>query len=126
MKKLITFLFLGSFIFSGIQFNQSTVFGNLDDEVVVNHSMGVDFDMNDSMSIGYDQAVGMLFTAAGPAGIDFRVGYHDDGMSTYGLGYTWWSGGEGIKTSLSTVIDYHTTGAGNDETTVRMNLNWGF
>ena len=122
----IFFVLLIVLAVSGIQFNQSTVFGNLDDEVVVNHSMGVDFDMNDSMSIGYDQAVGMLFTAAGPAGIDFRVGYHDDGMSTYGLGYTWWSGGEGIKTSLSTVIDYHTTGAGNDDTTVRMNLNWGF
>ena len=129
MKKLITFLFLGSFIFSGIQFNQATVFSDMDGDdsgVTVGHVMGVDFDMNDSMSIGYDQMLGMLFTATGPADLDFRVGYHADGISTYGVGYTWWSGGEGIKTSLSTVIDYSTAGAGADETTLRMNLNWGF
>lgn len=130
MKKIITFLFLGSFIFSGIQFNQSTVFSNLNEEdgdgVNVNHVMGVDFDMNDNMTIGYDQMLGMLFTASGPSGLNFRIGYHADGVSTYGVGITWWSGGQGIESSLSTVVDYSTAGNNEEETTVRMNLNWGF
>ena len=126
MKKLIGVIFLGSFIFSGISFNQSSIFGDLDGDVTHGHAMGVDFDMNDSMSIGYDTAAGMLVKANGPLGVDLRFGYHSAGASTYGIGYTWWSGGEGIQTSISTVVDYSTSGSGTDETTVRINLNWGF
>ena len=126
MKKLIGIIFLSSFIFSGVSFNQSTVFGDLDDNTTVGHAMGVDFDMNDKMSIGYDTAAGMLIKADAPLGLNLRLGYHGNGTSTFGVGMNWWSGGEGIETSISTVVDYSTSGSGTDETTVRINLNWGF
>ena len=126
MKKLIGIVFLGSFIFSGISFNQSTVFGDLDDDTTVDHAMGVDIDMKHIINITYDTASGMLVKADGPLGLNLRFGYHESGTSTFGVGMNWWSGGEGIETSISTVIDYSTSGSGTDETTVRINLNWGF
>jgi len=130
MKKITFILFLGSFVFSAISFNQSTVFGGLDDEdgATVGHSFGVDFDVNETMSIGYDKAAGMMVKADAPINnLTFRIGYNTgEGESTYGLDYVWWTGGEGIQTSLSTVVDYTTAGSNQDETTVRINLNWGF
>jgi len=128
MKQLIGTIFLISFIFSGVNFNQSTVFSSLDEVngPIVGNAMGVDFDMNESMSIGYDSILGMLVKAKSPMGIEFRIGFSATDTATYGVGYTWWNGGEGIKTSLSTIIDYATAGNNAEETFIRINLNWGF
>jgi len=127
MKKLIIMVSLSSFIFSGISFNKSSVFGGLDDEVSVGHTTGVDFAMNDQMSIGYDTGLGMLVKASGPAGVTIRLGYDgSDDTSTFGVGYNWWTGGDAIKTSIGTSVDYSSAGSGTDETTVRVNLSWGF
>ncbi len=126
MKKLIVISLLGSFIFSGISFNKSTVFGGLDDVVSVSNAMGVDFDMNDQMSIGYDTGIGMLVKASIPTGLTLRVGYNANNTSTIGVSYNWWTGGEVIKTSIGTVVDYSTAGTNTDDATVRVNLGWGF
>ena len=125
MKKLLIMMLFGSFMFSGISFNKSSVFGGLDGDVTVGHTAGVDFAMNDQMSIGYDTGVGMLIKASAPAGVTVRLGYMS-GTSTFGVSYNWWTGGEAIKTSLGTAIDYSSAGTGTDETTVRVNLGWGF
>lgn len=139
MKKLIMIVLLGSFVFSGVSFNKGVIYGDLDsdDGITVVQTMGVDFDLNDSMTIGWDSGLGMVVKAAGPAGATVRLGYGNFtvgegdaaetvGSSTIGVSYNWWTGGDAIQTSIGTHIDYMTAGGGNDATTVGLNLSWGF
>ena len=125
MKTIMITLLLGSFVFSGVSFNKGIAYGNLDDTITVAQTLGVDFDLNDKMSLGYDSGVGMLVKAAGPLGLSIRIGMNSTDDSTLGVGYNWWSGGETIKTSIGTVLDYTSDGT-DDETTVRINIGWGF
>ena len=128
MKKLIITILLGSFVFSGVSFNKSIGYSNLDATVEVSQAMGVDFDLNDALSVGYDTGgPGLLIKTDGPRGTSIRIGWNDDiEASTLGVGYNWWTGGDnGIETSLGTSVDYTSDGT-NDVTTVRINLGWGF
>ena len=126
MKTIIITLLLNSFVFSGVSFNKGIAYSNLDATIAVAQTMGVDFDLNDKMSLGYDSGIGMLVKADGPLGLSIRIGINGtDDSSTLGVGYNWWSGGETIKTSIGTVLDYTSNGA-DDETTVRINIGWGF
>ena len=125
MKTIMITLLLSSFVFSGVSFNKGIAYSNLDATIAVAQTMGVDFDLNDKMSLGYDSAVGMLVKADGPLGLSIRIGINGTDDSTLGVGYNWWSGGETIKTSIGTVLDYTSDGT-DDETTVRINIGWGF
>ena len=125
MKTIIITLLLSSFVFSGVSFNKGIAYSNLDDTISVAQTMGVDFDLNDKMSLGYDSGIGMLVKADGPLGLSIRIGINGTDDSTLGVGYNWWSGGETIKTSIGTVLDYTSDGT-DDETTVRINIGWGF
>ena len=125
MKTIIITLLLSSFVFSGVSFNKGIAYSNLDATIAVAQTMGVDFDLNDKMSLGYDSGVGMLVKADGPLGLSIRIGINGTNDSTLGVGYNWWSGGETIKTSIGTVLDYTSDGT-IDETTVRINIGWGF
>ena len=130
MKKttlVVIVVTLSTFVCANVSFNKSMVYGGLDKTVTVADAMGVDFDLNDGMSLGYDTALGLMVKADGPVGILIRLGWHDTvGTSTLGVGYNWWTGGEAIKTSIGTSLDYSSAGASTDETTVRLNLGWGF
>ena len=125
MKTIIITLLLSSFVFSGVSFNKGIAYGNLDDTITVASTMGVDFDLNDKMSLGYDSGIGMLVKADGPLGLSIRIGINSTDDSTLGVGYNWWSGGETIKTSIGTVLDYTSNGT-DDDTAVRINIGWGF
>jgi len=125
MKTIMITLLLSSFVFSGVSFNKGIAYSNLDATIAVAQTMGVDFDLNDKMSLGYDSGIGMLVKADGPLGLSIRIGNNGADNSTLGVGYNWWSGGETIKTSIGTVLDYTSDGT-NDETTVRINIGWGF
>jgi len=125
MKKLIMIVLLGSFVFSGVNFNKGVTYGDLDGTVTVTGTMGVNFDLNDSMSLGWDTGRGMTVDAAGPAGVGIRLGYKGT-ASSIGVGYNWWSGGDAIKTTIGTSLDYSTSGAGTDATSISLNLGWGF
>ena len=125
MKKLIMIVLLGSFVFSGVNFNKGVAYGDLDGAVSVTGSMGLNFDLNDSMSLGWDTVRGMTVDAAGPAGVGIRLGYKGT-ASSIGVGYNWWSGGDAIKTTIGTSLDYSTSGAGTDATSISLNLGWGF
>ena len=125
MKTIMITLLLSSFVFSGVSFNKGIAYGNLDDTITVAQTMGVDFDLNDKMSLGYDSGIGMLVKADGPLGLSIRIGINGTDDSTLGVGYNWWSGGETIKTSIGTLLDYTSDGT-NDDTTVRINIGWGF
>ena len=125
MKTTIITLLLSSFVFSGVSFNKGIEYSNLDATIEVTSTMGVDFDLNDKMSLGYDTGVGMLVKADGPLGLSIRIGINSTNSSTLGVGYNWWSGGETIKTSIGTVLDYTSDGT-DDDTAVRINIGWGF
>ena len=128
MKKLIMMIvLLGSFVFSGVNFNKGVSYGDLDKDsgVTVAGTMGVNFDLNDSMSLGWDTGRGMTVDADGPKGVIIRLGYMGN-TSSIGVGYDWWSGGDAIKTTIGTSIDYSTSGAGSDATSISLNLGWGF
>ena len=125
MRKLLIPFLLSSIIFGGVSINKGIAYSNLDDVIAVASTMGVDFDLNENMSLGYDSAVGMLVKADGPLGLSIRIGINNTNDSTLGVGYNWWSGGETIKTSIGTVLDYTSDGT-DDETTVRINIGWGF
>ena len=127
MKKLIMIVLLGSFVFSGVNFNKGVSYGDLDKDsgVTVSGTMGVNFDLNDSMSLGWDTGRGMTVDADGPQGVTIRLGYMGN-TSSIGVGYDWWSGGDAIKTTIGTSIDYSTAGAGSDATSISLNLGWGF
>ena len=125
MKKLLMIVLLGSFVFSGVNFNKGVTYGDLDGAVTVTGTMGINFDLNDSMSLGWDTGRGMTVDAAGPAGVGIRLGYKGT-ASSIGVGYNWWSGGDAIKTTIGTSLDYSTSGAGTDATSISLNLGWGF
>ncbi len=128
MKKttlVVIVITLSTFVCAGVGFNKSMVYGELDKTVTVSDAMGVDFDLNDSMSLGWDTGRGMTVDADGPQGVTIRLGYKGS-TSSIGVGYDWWSGGDAIKTTIGTSIDYSTPGGGEDATSISLNLGWGF
>jgi len=126
MKKILLIGLVGSFVFAGVSFNKSVSYGDLDADVTVAGTMGVNFDLNDTMSLGWDTGRGMTVDADGPAGVVIRLGYMGANTSSIGAGYNWWTGGGAIKTTIGTSIDYTTSGAGTDATSLNLNLGWGF
>ena len=127
MKKILLIGIVGTFVFAGVNFNKGVAYSDLDSEdgVQVDGTMGVNFDLNDSMSLGWDTGRGMTVDADGPKGVGIRLGYKGT-TSSIGVGYNWWSGGDEIKTTIGTSIDYSTPGGGEDATSISLNLGWGF
>lgn len=120
---------LFSTAFAAVTFNIGTGFTDLDNDtgMVVGQTFGVNFDLNKTTTLGYDSELGMLGTFDVPFGAELRMGWDNNGSSySVGLGYNWWTGGEAIKTTVGTAIDYSTAGGGNDDTAIRVNVGFGF
>ena len=80
------------------------------------------FSFNDQTSLGIDSQYGMLAVFNVVAGANLRLGW--SAGHTIGLGYTFWSsGGDGVKTSLSTSVNFTKT-AGADDTSLSMALGF--
>ena len=63
------------------------------------------FGFNDNTSLGIDSQYGMLAVFNVVAGANLRLGWGSG--HTIGLGYTFWSSaGDGVKTSLSTSVNF--------------------
>ena len=81
------------------------------------------FSLNDQTSLGIDSNYGMLSVFNVVAGANLRLGWKD-AAHTIGLGYTFWSsGGDGVKTSLSTSVNFTKDGT-NDNTSLNMALGF--
>ena len=81
------------------------------------------FSLNDQTSLGIDSQYGMLSVFNVVAGANLRLGWKDT-AHTIGLGYTFWSsGGDGVKTSLSTSVNFTKTG---EEDATSLNMALGF
>ena len=119
VKNLIVITLTVSISFAGIGFHMATNYSNMDEATVgVNTSYGVTYGLSSASSVGYDSKLGMLMYFAAPAGATLRVGWtpgvgdangtagNAATSTSMGIGYKWWSGGDGLKTSLTTNFDY--------------------
>ena len=135
LRNIAIIAFAASFMFAGVGFHYSNNYQNMDSQTTVATSWGVSYDLNASTSVGWDQELGLMMSFAVPnTGASLRLGWaaedagtqtdntvgdDDDGVdnptddnnglaaeTSIGIGYTWWTGGNGIKTSISTNYDY--------------------
>ena len=120
LRNIAIIAFATSFMFAGVGFHYSNNYQNMDSQTTVATSWGVSYDLNASTSVGWDQELGLMMSFAVPnTGASLRLGWTDevaesdvaadDGTAaetSIGIGYTWWTGGDGIKTSISTNYDY--------------------
>ena len=128
VKNIAIVAFAASFMFAGVGFHYANNYTAMDTGTNVATSWGVTYDLNDNTSVGWDSALGMMMYFDAPAGVTLRLGWtagvagfdtaddvdadtdnEDNGFvpeTSVGLGYTWWTGGTGLKTSISTNYDY--------------------
>jgi len=121
VKNIAIVAFATSFMFAGVGFHYANNYTAMDAGTNVETSFGVTYDLNDNTSVGWDSSLGMMMYFDAPAGVTLRLGWTaqvdpavadanaDDGFraeTSVGLGFTWWTGGTGIKTSISTNYDY--------------------
>ena len=117
VKNIAIFAFATSFMFASVGFHYANNYTNMDTGTNTNTSWGVTYDLNDNTSVGWDSDMGMLMYFDAPAGVTLRLGWAaevdvadaaDDraAETSVGLGFTWWTGGEGLQTSISTNYDY--------------------
>ena len=135
VKNVTIVAFATTFMFAGIGFHMATNYSTLqEDDITVGTSYGVTYGLSSSAGVGYDSQLGMLMYFAAPAGSTLRLGWTPptglgDGSSTdnlatstsLGLGYTWWNGGQGGKTSLTTNFDYVMAPSSTDEAVQKTN-----
>ena len=118
VKNIAIVAFAASFMFAGVGFHYANNYTAMDSGTNVATSYGVTYDLNDNTSVGWDSSLGMMMYFDAPAGVTLRLGWSaatdaTDGDFTdtvaetsVGLGFTWWTGGTGLKTSISTNYDY--------------------
>ena len=129
VKNIAIVAFATSFMFASIGFHMANNYADLDGAQTVTTSMGATFDLNGSTGIGYDSSLGMMMYFAVPAGVSLRLGWSGTTKTSVGLGFTWWNGGDGLNTSISTAYDMVTTEANAGNTTdgnLSVNVGFGF
>ena len=147
MVKNITLLaLLSSIMTAGIGFHMASNYTDLDGTVDVGSSWGVTYDLSNKTSVGWDSALGLLMYFDVAGNVNLRLGWTaatGDGSGTdadnqvaetsVGLGVNWWSGGEGLKTSIGTNFDYVMAPGGGDPseqeenaTNLSISISFGF
>ena len=121
VKNIAIVAVAASFMFGSVGFHYANNYTAMDEGTSVETSYGVTYDLNDNTSVGWDSALGMMMYFDAQAGVTLRLGWTaevgpavvggnvDDGFvaeTSVGLGFTWWAGGTGLKTSISTNYDY--------------------
>ena len=114
-----------SLSFASVSFHMANNFSDLDDTQAVATSYGATFALNDATSVGYDSELGMLFYF-NVGNVGLRMGWNGATETSVGLGYTWWSGGDGLNTSISTNYDMVTTEAAPNTTDGNLSIVVGF
>ena len=124
VKNIAIVACAASFMFAGVSFHMANNYSELDAAApTVGTSYGASWDLNDTTSLGFDSARGMLMTF-GVGSTSLRMGWNGASTSV-GLGFTWWTGGDGVNTSISTNYDMVGVGATADGT-VSMVVGFGF
>jgi len=137
VKNIAIVAFSASFMFAGIGFHMANNYTGLDEALgaTITPSWGATYDLNDQTSVGFDSELGMMMYFSAPAGTSLRLGWTADDDSddlaataaktSVGLGFTWWTGGNGLNTSISTNYDYVMQG-GTDDTNLSVVVGFGF
>ena len=121
VKNIAIVACAASFMFASVGFHMSNNYTDMDGTTDVASSWGATFDLNDQTSVGYDSSLGMLMYFDAPLGVTLRLGWSETNSTTsVGMGFTWWSGGDGLKTSIGTAYDMV---AANDGSTNDSNLS---
>ena len=138
VKNIAALLVAASFMFGGVSFHMSNVYADMDGTTSVENGFGATWALNENTSLGYDSQLGMIFSFEVPAGVSLRLGTdasaidsNGDGTddvagTSLGLGYTWWTGGAGLKTSISTAYDQIMDNTGADPTSESLTMTVGF
>ena len=124
VKNVAIVVFTTTFMFAGIGFHMATNYSTLqEDDITVATSYGISYALNGTTSVGFDSALGMLMTF-GVGNATLRMGWTAADTSV-GLGFTWWNGGDGLNTSIST--NYDLVGTGDDsDGNLSMVVGFGF
>ena len=124
VKNIAIVACAASFMFANVSFHMGNNYSTLDEaDVTVATSYGASWSLNGTTSVGFDSALGMLMTF-GVGNATLRMGWSAADTSV-GLGYTWWNGGDGLNTSISTNYDLVGTGADSDGN-LSMVVGFGF
>ena len=124
VKNIAIVACAASFMFANVSFHMGNNYSSLDAaDVVVATSYGASWALNSTTSVGYDSTLGMLMTF-GVGNASLRMGWSAADTSV-GLGFTWWNGGDGLNTSISTNYDLVGTGADADGN-LSMVVGFGF
>jgi len=127
VKNIAIVAFATSFMFAGVGFHMANNYADLDGTQTVGTSYGATFDLNGSTGIGFDSTLGMMMYFAVPAGVSLRLGWSGATKTSVGLGFTWWNGGDGLNTSISTAYDMVTDESGaTNETDGNLSVTVGF
>ena len=124
VKNIAIVACAASFMFANVSFHMGNNYSALDAAApTVTTSYGASFSLNGTTSVGFDSALGMLMTF-GVGNATLRMGWSADDTSV-GLGFTWWNGGDGLNTSIST--NYDLVGTGDDsDGNLSMVVGFGF
>ena len=125
VKNIAIVAFATSFMFASIGFHMANNYADLDGAQTVTTSYGATFDLNGSTGVGYDSERGMLMYFSVPAGVTLRMGWAA-ATTSVGLGFTWWSGGDGLNTSISTSYDQVSTNDGTVDPAGKLAVTVGF
>jgi len=124
VKTMIITMLICSTSFAGVGFYIGTGFNGDGD---VSAPAGFSISLNDKTTIGYDNMHGLMAGFAMPMDLTMRMGWGSDAdgvdTGTVGVGYNWWTGGDGLKTSLGTSLDFNLTDNAID---FRVNVGFGF
>jgi hypothetical protein len=124
VKNIAIVACAASFMFANVSFHMGNNYSTLDAaDVTVATSYGASWSLNSTTSVGFDSSLGMLMTfSTGAASL--RMGWSAADTSV-GLGFTWWNGGDGLNTSISTNYDLVGTGTDSDGN-LSMVVGFGF
>ena len=128
VKNIAIVACAASFVFANVSFHMANNYSGLDAATpTVGTSYGASYALNGTTSVGYDSNLGMLMSFA-VGNTSLRMGWStaDDVTTTsVGLGFTWWNGGDGFNTSIST--NYDMIGTGDDaDGSLSMVVGFGF
>ena len=135
VKNIAIVACAASFMFANVSFHMSNNYSSLDDATPATMtSYGASYALNGTTSVGYDSKLGMLMTF-GVGNTSLRLGWStvagenegdpDVTTTSLGLGFTWWNGGDGFNTSISTNYDLIGTGSDSDGN-LSMVVGFGF
>ena len=138
VKNIAIIACAASFMFASVSFHMSNVYTDMDGSTAVGSGFGATWALNENTSLGYDTELGMIFSFDVPAGVSLRFGTsatgefggdadaHDGANTSVGLGYTWWTGGTGLKTSISTSYDQVLAANGDTSEMLSVSVGFGF